>query len=215
MESLDLGRRFRAYCRKIYDHHRAVWMVRPLDEALHSSHMEFDAHLVVDDSDRVLEFVRRLEEPGTFDPGEIRSIRERGHLVVGLRAGDEWIGFSKLGWDLVYVLDYRIDLQLPPGAFFVMDSYVRPEWRGRGAGRFLLSATSFAMRDRGFTTRISHIRLDNARMRALGSPFGYREIGIVDFRSFLGTRRLTPHPATLLAREFETVRGVALPAVVR
>lgn len=89
------------------------------------------------------------------------------------------------------------------------------EWRRRGAGRFMLHPSSIAVREHGFTTRMSQIRLDDTRMMRLGCRFGYRRLGIVRCRSILGRRRLTPHPEALLARACGQRVLATKPALVR
>jgi GNAT superfamily N-acetyltransferase len=196
---VEPGRVLRAYGRKLLDRHRSHWMILPLDAALQAVQPSFDARLVFDDPELVLEFIRGLQLPGTCEPIEIRSMQERGHLFVGLEAKDEWIGFAKIGWGVVHVLDYGIELELPPGFCFVLESYIVPEWRRRGAGRFLIAGTSIEMRNRGFTHRISHVRTGNRPMLEAARRVGYRTLGAVDFVSILGRKRFRPHPATLLA----------------
>jgi hypothetical protein len=85
---------------------------------------------------RVRDFIRRLDHPGTFDPIKIRTMLERGQLFVGLEEREALVGFAKIGWGTVYVLDCQMDLVLPPGDFFVIESFVVPERRGLGAGSY-------------------------------------------------------------------------------
>jgi ribosomal protein S18 acetylase RimI-like enzyme len=195
---MDLGRTLRAYRRKVYDRHRAHWMVRDLAAQPVRSEARPDLRLLVDAPDRVHAFLEQLRVPGTLDPVERRTMRERGHLLVGLLAGDTLIGFSKLGWNRVYVLDYRLDLELPPGWFYVLDTAVVPEWRRRGAGTFLVEETCAEMRSRGFTHRLSQVRADNAAMLATARRAGYALLGTVDYVSILGRRRWRPEVRTLI-----------------
>ena len=193
----ELRRSLRAYRRKVYDRHRSNWFVMPLDDTVAVPAPRFDARLVFDDPERVLEFIRRLDIPGTFDPVEIHSMRERGHLFAGLEDGAQLVGFVKMGWGTVYVLDYRADLVLLPGDCFAIESYVVPERRGLGAGSYLIHGTNVEMRRRGFLRRISHVRCDNRAMLRTAARVGYRPLGSVDFISVCGRKIFRPHPSAL------------------
>jgi hypothetical protein len=208
----DARRIVRAYRRKLYDRHRSDWFAMPLDGALDVPPPHFDARLVFDCPVRVLDFIRRLDIPGTFDPVEIRSMHARGHLFVGLEEAGTMVGFAKLGWDTVYVLDYRIDLQLPAGDFFVIESFVIPERRGLGAGAFLVQGTNREMLRRGFVRRIAHVLPDNTPMLRTATRVGYQKLGSVDFISVCGQKIFRPHPAVLL--DTPIARAVLAPVPV-
>ena len=193
-----IGGLFRTVGRKLYDRHRSVWFDLPLDDDLALHQPKFDGRLDFENGDRVLAWIRALDIPGTADPVELTSMQRRGQLFVGVMDGDTIVGYIKLGWDTVYVLDYGEDLRLPAGDFFVIDFFVSPTMRGKGAGPFLVSAASIEMRRRGFTRGVMHVRTDKLPMLKTCARTGYREIGRVDYMSLLGRKILRPHPARLL-----------------
>jgi len=195
----ELRRALRAYRRKVYDRQRAICFAMPLDEAVLPAPPRFPARLVFDAPDRVLDFIHRLNVPGTCDPVELRAMQERGHLFVGLEEGTKLVGFAKLGWGTVYVVEYRMDLVLQPGDCFVLESYVIPARRGLGAGPYLIYGTNVELRQRGFRRRLSLVRTDNAVMLRTAARVGYRNLGTVDYVSVCGRKTLRPHPSVLWA----------------
>lgn len=52
---------------------------------------------------------------------------------------------------------------------------VRPDWRGHGLARRLLSAAEVAAADAGYAGMTLEVRADNAAARALYGSLGYRE----------------------------------------
>ncbi len=197
----ELRRTLRAYGRKLVRRHRSRWFAMPLAGAGASPPPGFSPRLVLDSPDRVLEFIRRLDIPGTCDPVEIRTMRERGHLLVGLEGDGELVGFCKLGWEKVYVLDFCTDLELLPGDFFVIESYIVPSRRRLGAGTWLIQATNAVMHRRGFARRISHVETGNLAMLRTAARAGYRPLGEVEFVSVLGRKFFRPHPSTLWVQQ--------------
>lgn len=194
------GAVLRALRRRIYYRHDSIWFERPLDDSVTIIPPRFDGRLDCDHPEEVIEWIASRNVPGTNDAVEIASMRRRGHLFAGVRDGDRLVGYVKIGWERVYVLDYGVDLDLPPGAFFVLDAYIVPDMRGLGGGPFMASASSLEMKRRGFTRRISHVRVDNVPMLRSGARVGYRELGRVRFVSFMGIKIFRPHPATFFER---------------
>jgi len=184
--------------RRIYYRHQSIWFERPLDDSLELIRPRFDGRLDFDHPDEVARWINRRNIPGTNDPVEISSILNRGQILAGVIDGPQMIGYVKIGWDTVYVLDYRIDLTFPPGVFFILDAYLVPEMRGQGGGPFIVSASSLEMKRRGFKRRISHVRIDNLPMLKSGARAGYKEIGQVDFKMILGHKIIKPHPSTFI-----------------
>jgi GNAT superfamily N-acetyltransferase len=184
--------------RRIYYRHRSIWFERPLDDSLEIIKPQFDGRVDFDHSEAVIKWIAGRNIPGTNDAVEIESMRRRSQILAGVFDGRQMIGYVKIGWDKVYVLDYRIDLMLPKGAFFILDAYIMPEKRGLGGGPFIVSATSLEMKRRGFHRRLSHVRSDNTPMLKSGRRAGYREIGRVDFSILMGMKIFRPHPSSFL-----------------
>ena len=201
-----LRRTLRVYRRKVYERQRAICFAMPLEDAAPPTQPRFPARLVFDAPQRVLDFIHRLNVPGTCDPVELRTMQERGHLLMGLEDGTELVGFMKLGWGTVYVLDYRMDFVLQPGDCFVLESYVIPERRGLGAGSYLIHGSNVELRQRGLQRRLSLVRADNPVMLRTASRVGYRNLGTVEYVSVCGRKILRPHPSELWAAD-------AVPAV--
>lgn len=185
--------------RKLYDRHQSVWFDRPLDD-LELIKPRFDGRLDFDNPEKVIAWIADRNISGINDPIEIEKMKERGHLFAGIMNGADIIGYIKLGWDKVYVLDYRYDLQLPKGEYFIIDIYVEPESRGLGAGPFIVSACTIEMHKRGFTGSIMHVRTDKTPMLKSAIRSGYREIGRVDYISLLGKKIFRPHPTQILEK---------------
>jgi len=192
----------RAAGRRLFDRHRSIWFERPLDDTIEVIRPRFDGRMDFDHPERALDFIREKNIPGTNDPLEIESMTERGHIFAGVMDGDDIIGFIKIGWDNVYVLDYETDIRVNAGDFFVIDIYIDPAMRGRGAGPFLVSASSLEMKRRGFARGVMHVRTDKTPMLRTCARTGYREIGRVDYRRILGRRVFRPHPAMIIKGAF-------------
>jgi ribosomal protein S18 acetylase RimI-like enzyme len=184
--------------RKLYDRHKSVWFELNLEEAPEVIAPRFDGKMDFDHPDQTIEYIKNRNESGTNDPAEMGSMKERGHLFVSVMDGDNIIGFVKIGWDTIYVLDYGSDIRVRSGDFFVIDIFIGPEARGLGAGPFLVSAASAEMKKRGFKRGVMHVRDDKIPMLRTCARTGYREIGRVDYMSIAGKKIFRPNPSTFL-----------------
>jgi len=188
----------RAMVGKAYFHHRSIWFDLALTDSMEVIRPKFDGWLDFDNTKKIYGWIEERNVAGTNDPYEIAHMKEAGHFFVGIMNGDKIMGYMKLGWDRVYVLDYRIELQMPPESYFVIDIFIAPENRGLGAGPFLSSASAIEMKRRGFKRAIMHVRTDKTPMLKSGAKAGYVEIGRVDYQSILGKKVFHPHPSVFL-----------------
>ncbi len=194
-----LGALAAAFRRKVYDRHRSAWFRLPLAEFAEVIPGRFEGSLDFEHPDRVLTWIDTLGLPGLNDRVEIESMKSRGHLFVGVLNGQTLIGYIKIGWERVWVVDYGLELGIPAGDYFIIDIFIDPASRGLGAGPFLVSAAAAEMKKRGFAGSIMHIRLDKQPMLRTAARTGYHEIGRVDYVSIMGKKILRPQPAALIA----------------
>ncbi len=185
--------------RKVYDRHQSAWFRLPLAESTGIIPGRFDGRLDFDHPDRVLAWIDALALPGLNDRAEIDSMKAREHLFVGVLNGQSLIGYIKIGWERIWVVDYGTELGIPAGDYFIIDIFIDPASRGLGAGPFLVSAAAAEMKRRGFAGSIMHIRLDKQPMLRTAARTGYHEIGRVNYISVCGKKIFRPHPATLIA----------------
>lgn len=188
----------RALVDKVYFRHQSIWFDLPLTDQMEVIRPKFDGWLDFDNPDKIYNWIAERNVSGTNDPHEIAHMKAAEHYFVGIMNGDKIMGYMKLGWDKVYVLDYRIELQMPAETYFVIDIFIAPENRGLGAGPFLSSASAIEMKRRGYNRAVMHVRTDKTPMLKSGAKAGYIEIGRVDYKSIFGKKIFNPHPETFL-----------------
>lgn len=190
---------------RLYFRHKSIWFELFLKEIEVGMKLKFNGRLDFDHPGNVCAWIKKHDIPGTNDTVEISRMKDRGHLFVGLLEGESIIGYMKIGWDLVYVLDYHTDIQLSDGDYFIIDIYIIPEKRGMGAGTFLTVKAAHEMKSRGYKRGIMHVRLDKTSMVRTGYKVGYREIGRVNFMSIFGFNFFRPHPMAFIKKRVSTL----------
>jgi len=188
----------RGVVNRLYSRHRAIYFEKPLDTAVASVTSRTDLHLEFDRVAEVIDWMKAQPVDGTWSARELASMERRGQLIGGLYMGHELVGYTKLGWSRVYIMDYQCDLDLPEGDCMVLDSYIAPGRRGQGLGNFLVAESSREMAIRGFERRLSFVRADNVPMLRVAARAGYRRLGQVDFYIILRRKVFRPHPLDLI-----------------
>jgi len=67
--------------------------------------------------EQVLAYIRERDIPGINDRIELASMLRRGQIFAGVMDGRNIIGFIKIGWETVYVLDYGSTSRCVRGLF--------------------------------------------------------------------------------------------------
>jgi GNAT superfamily N-acetyltransferase len=183
---------------RLYYHHRSVCFEMPLDKEIGQPQTDLDVRLDFSRTNEVVAWIKAQAVPGTWDPIELARITERQQLIGGLYHGQELVGYTKLGWSNVYIMDYQCDLALPERDCMVLDSYIAPKMRGHGLGGFLVTESSREMQRRGFARRLSFVRTDNTAMLRVAEKVGYRPLGQVDFFIILRKKYFRPYPLVLI-----------------
>jgi GNAT superfamily N-acetyltransferase len=188
----------RGLVQRLYYHHRSFCFEMPLDKEIRQPPTDLDVRLDFGRTDEVVDWIKALGVPGTYDATELARMKERQQLIGGLYRGEELLGYTKIGWSAVYIMDYRCDLTLPERDCIVLDSYVTPKMRGYGLGSFLVTESSREMQRRDFTRRLSFVRADNTAMLRVAEKVGYRPLGQVDFFVILRKKYFHPYPLVLI-----------------
>lgn len=189
---------FKAARSKIYYSHHSIWFARELDESLETIRPRFAGRLDFGRPDEIRAWISEMNIPGTNDTREISDMLDKGHYFVGIMNGQELIGYIKIGWGAVYILDYDIELAMPPDTYFYIDIFVHPGARGLGAGPFLVSSSAIEMKKRGFIGGIMHVRTNKTAMLRTCATAGFKEFGHVNYRSMMGLEIFRPHPSVLI-----------------
>ena len=172
--------------RKAWTHQKAVWLARDLSVPLNSAPITANTtqlFLEIDFShpEETIGWLSAQNILGTADPRELKVAREYGHLLPSVKSGGEIVAYLKIGFDRVYVLDFRREFDFPAGTAFIYDTYVAPGLRGRNIAPFLIDRTSEFMREKGYSQIYCHIRVKNAASIKAYQKCGFEQLRVISF----------------------------------
>jgi GNAT superfamily N-acetyltransferase len=86
---------------------------------------------------------------------------KRGEAVAIVSCETQGVGFTWMAFADVLVREFEMTVVVPPGYIYHHDSFVLPEWRGRGVHAVMIKAAKQFARDRGCERSVSWINVLN------------------------------------------------------
>jgi ribosomal protein S18 acetylase RimI-like enzyme len=174
--------------RRIWDYQKAVWLVRDLSIVLPRNETSLPVEIDFSHPEETIDWLARQNIAGTVDPRELEVARRYKHLLPLVKLEGEIVGYLKIGFEKVYVLDFRREFDFPSGVAFVYDSYVALGLRGRNVAPFLIDRASELMKEKGYTQVYCHIRVKNLSSIKAYQKSGFKPVKVISWFSILGLR---------------------------
>jgi GNAT superfamily N-acetyltransferase len=86
---------------------------------------------------------------------------KRGEAVAIVSCETQGVGFTWVAFADMLVREFEMTIVVPPGYIYHYDSFVLPEWRGRGVHAAMIKAAKQFARDRGCERSVSWINVLN------------------------------------------------------
>jgi ribosomal protein S18 acetylase RimI-like enzyme len=131
--------------------------------------------------------------PWIYSPHELTAAARSRHLFAVLTVHDAIVGYIKLGVGGTYIHDFDGIVEVPAGHGLIYDTFVLPEFRGKGLAAFVLSETLRQARVRGLAQVWCHIEAWNAASLALYRHAGFAPVDRIRFSRVLGLPLFVHH----------------------
>jgi len=187
----------RAVGRHCYRANSAVWFARDLTAPITDAPARLPVQVVMDQPARTLAWLRSDSHLAR----ELEFAEQKGHLLPHALYQGRIVGWLKIGYPRVFVVDYRQIVELPAGTAMLYDSFVAPELRGQRILGQMVTEAMQELRRRGLTRMLCHIPEWNEASTKAYERCGFEPFGRVAFRRVFGLRLFLPrHPLALLKR---------------
>ena len=166
---------------------------RPQATAMGNADIDFGAR-------DVKEWLRALkpEFGWTWIREEMDVAEDLEHLFPLVRVEGRNAGYMKVATSAAWVDDFETILPIPAACGYVYDSFIHPDFRGRGLARWMIARTLDELATRGVERVWCHIPRWNRASIAAYEHAGFVRIASIRHLRFLGWRFYSRDPATML-----------------
>ena len=178
----------------------ADWYARDIRKPLPNIMPQCHVRIIFDSRDKTVEWLREHHQSFSwmYIPQEIETALLEGHVFPHLRFNGEIVGYVKLGFNGVYILDYDEIIVFPVNQCFIYDTFIMPEFRGKNLATFLLSEIVKWLRYQDVEKLWCHIPSWNISSRKTFEKLGFQRVAHVRYLRVVGMKVLSKDPRTFL-----------------
>jgi len=187
----------------IFISNSADWYVRDISAPLPDIVPRLNAQVIFDSRNELIEWLREhhLSFSWMYSPLEIKTALSDGHIFPHLKHNGEIVGYVKLGFKRVYILDYGKIIEFPPKQCFIYDTFIMPDSRGKELAPFLVRETIKWLKGQGFERIWCHIPSWNISSCRAFEKLGFQKVGNVRYLKLLGIEFFTKDPRVLITSQ--------------
>jgi RimJ/RimL family protein N-acetyltransferase len=184
-----------------YKTNDAIWFVRELDQPVPESKSEDAPQIEFDADEEIIAWLMR--QHGNFRWMYVREeleVKEKeGHIFPILRYEDKIIGYIKIGFNKVYIMDFGKLVSVPRQSALIYDTFILPEYRSRGFAAFLISGVMLYLKEAGFKKLWCHIPPWNEASIRVYTKLGFNKIEHVKYLRLLCWKFFNCNPEEMMA----------------
>lgn len=183
--------------KKSFDTNSALWFERDLSQSIEDFKPKISVEVNLLSNNETLEWLKHENRVWMIEPREIKLGLEQGHFFPNVKYNGKIIGSIKVGFNKVFILDFKKYITFPEGIAFHTDIYIIPEHRGLGIASYLLTVVMKLLKEKGFMKIRCHIPTWNTASINTHINVGFKKIGYIRYFKIFGISILTGDPVRL------------------
>jgi len=182
-----------------YETNDAMWFGRSLDQPLPKINIPKIAVVIASES----EFEKWLQQQQTvfswvYVEQEVLATLNDPKIPFVAKVNNKIVGYLKVAIRNAYVLDYDAHIELPRDVAFVQDTFVLPEFRGRGIAKSVISKAMIYLKNQGYSRMFCHIPQWNIASIRTFTSLGFKPYGNIRFLRIFKWKVYTRKPERLI-----------------
>lgn len=178
----------------------ADWYCKDLRDQALNINVQEPVQVIFGFNDEIVNWLRthNTSYPWMYIPEEITTGTSENHIFPHVKYDGEIIGYVKVGFKWVYILDYDQTIEFPDRNSFIYDTFVMPEFRGKNIAPFLLNETIKHLKDRQFQKIWCHIPAWNHSSRKAFEKLNFQRVAHVRYLKILSHKFFSRNPTKIL-----------------
>lgn len=183
----------------VYTTNKAIWFCKFLGETPLQMNISNVKVIIASES----EFEKWLQQHKTvfswiYVEQEVLATLNDPKIPFVAKINNKIVGYLKVAIRNAYVLDYDAHIRLPNDVAFVQDTFVLPEFRGRGIAKSVISKAMIYLKKQGYSKIFCHIPQWNIVSIRTYTSLGFKPYGNIRFLRILKWRAYTRKPERLI-----------------
>jgi len=163
----------------------SIWYERSLDDPISrfTPGLDLEPGFLAHDKGELIEWLKQHQNrfPWIFSNKEIESALINKHIFFILKHKHSIIGYVKIGVGPTYIHDFDKTVVFEPGAAFIYDTFILPEYRGMNLALFAVNEVARFCKERNFKKMICHIEKWNIPSVKTFKKAGFQAVDSIRF----------------------------------
>ena len=159
----------------------AIWFEKDLTEELTDYQLNFPVEVETTTIDKTINWLKNQKESWLVSQKEITTAYKYNHCWPFVSINGKIAGCIKIGFDSVFILDYKQVIKFPKKMAFIYDTFVLEEQRGKGIGKYLINQAINFLKSQGYTKVRCHIPPWNKISISVYEKMGFKKISYIRF----------------------------------
>ncbi len=164
----------------------AIWFEKDLTEDLVDYQLDFSVEFETASIDKTIKWLKNQKESWLVNQKEIAVAYKYNHCWPVVSFNEKIIGCIKIGFDNVFIADYKQVIKFPEKMAFIYDTFVLEEQRGKGIGKYLISQAIKYLKSKDFKKVRCHIPTWNKISINAYEKMGFKKISYIRFFRIFG-----------------------------
>jgi ribosomal protein S18 acetylase RimI-like enzyme len=170
----------------IFITNNAIWFEKDLTEDSVDFQPKIPVELEINSINQTIMWLKSQKQSWLVNQKEIATACKYNHCWPSVRSNRKIIGCIKIGFDNVFIVDYKQVIRFPDKMAFIYDTFVLEEQRGKGVGKYLILQAIKFLKSQGYTKVRCHIPPWNKISIGVYEKMGFKKIGYIRFFRILG-----------------------------
>lgn len=194
-----LRRSLQRCTRVLFETNDAIWFNRDLNEDVLSVDSDIQLKVTINNFKETYDWISQMQTHWMLNANEFNTALQQGHFWANIKHENNIIGYIKLGYNNVYIVDYNMAIHFPPKVAFIYDTYVLPELRGHKVASYFINEVADYLKNDGYCTLMCHIPRWNIASIKSYERIGFKRMGKIRYLKIFGFSYLTANPLKMVA----------------